>query len=361
MLQDALHRRAIRRIVIIKPTALGDVVQSLPLLPALKQRFPEATIAWVIQAGLTDVLAGHPDLAECIPYHRQGNWRDWQRLLTTLWSRKFDLAIDMQGLLRTGVMTLATRAPIRLGLETAREGSRWALTHVVPESSRQVPAWERYLRVLDAVQADRTQARTTLSISQSDLDWTALQLAELPRPLIAVHPGARWETKRWPVEKFAELLHRAATEWQAGVVILGSQAECADADQLAQILQRNTDAPVIRNLTGQTTLKQLAAILQRVDAVISNDSGPMHLAAGLGTPTLGIFTCTDASRSGPGGVMHELVSTRVACAASYCKTCPHTGAAHLACFRELDVDRVWQALRKLLHKNSVIDRNSAAA
>lgn len=344
---------AVLRIAIIKPTALGDVVQTMPLLPALRRRFPDAKISWVIHAGLADLLAGHPDLDEIIPYHRHGSWREWRTLLGTLWSRKFDLVLDLQGLLRTGLMTLATRAPRRIGLETAREGSRWTLTHVVPNTDRAVPAWERYLRVLDALDADRTLARTTLAVSQHDEHWAEQQLAHLPRPLIAVHPGARWETKRWPVEKFAELLTRTISEWQAGVVILGSPAERGDADKLEEQL---ASPNAVLNLCGKTTLKQLPAMLQRADAVVSNDSGPMHLAAGLGTPTLGIFTCTDAVRSGPAGLKHETVSTRVACAGSYCKTCPHTGEKHLACFRELDVARVWQALSRLLEKNGVKSR-----
>lgn len=344
---------AVRRIAIIKPTALGDVVQTLPLLPALLRRFPDAKISWVIHAGLADLLAGHPDLDEIIPYHRNGYWREWRTLLGALWLRKFDLVLDLQGLLRTGLMTLATRAPRRVGLETAREGSRWALTHVVPNTDRAVPAWERYLRVLDALDADRSLARTALAVSQHDEHWAEKLIALLPRPLIAVHPGARWETKRWPVDKFGELLTRAIAEWQAGVVILGSSAECDDADKLEQQL----NAPnAVLNLCGQTTLKQLAAMLQRADAAVSNDSGPMHLAAGLGTPTLGIFTCTDAVRSGPAGLKHETVSTHVACAGSYCKTCPHAGEQRLACFRELDVARVWQALNRLLEKNGVKSR-----
>ncbi len=373
MLLDDLQRRDPRKILILKPTALGDVVQTLPLLPALKHRFPAAEIAWVIHAGLTDLLTGHPDLAEIIPYYRHGSWREGAKLLSTLRSRRFDLVIDLQGLLRTGLMTLATGAPIRLGLETAREGSHWTTTHTIAHTGRDVAAWERYLRVLDAVGAERQFARTVFSLSEADHAFAAKQLQFLPKPLIAVHPGARWETKRWPVEKFAELLRRATDQWDAGVVILGSPAEKPDAAKLFDLLTKPEESPAspgnaatqiqpargsrafsttrVLNLTGQTTLKQLAALLQRADAVVSNDSGPMHLAAGLGTPTLGIFTCTDAVRSGPAGPQHETVSTRVACAASYCKQCPQQGAAHLACFQELDVDRVWSALQRLMRKS----------
>lgn len=351
-LRAVLERRPPQRILIIKPSALGDVVQSLPLLPAISRRFPQAQITWLIQRGLEDLVVGHPALDDVISFHRNGDWRTWSRLLGELWSRRFDLVIDLQGLLRTGVMTAATRAPICLGLETAREGSRYTLTHVLPETGRSVPAWERYLRVLDALGAERSVANTQVVTLSEDEQLATRLLANLPRPIIAVHPGARWVTKRWPAEKFAAILSRAAVEWNAGIVLLGSSAEREDAAALEQRMQSG----YVRNLAGQTTLKQLAALLQRVDAVVSNDSGPMHLAAGLGTPTLGIFTCTDAIRSGPAGSQHETVSTQVACAAGYHKQCPHRGDAHLACFRELEAVRVWGALERLMVKNDLIRR-----
>jgi ADP-heptose:LPS heptosyltransferase len=94
---------------------------------------------------------------------------------------------------------------------------------------------------------------------------------------------------------------------------------------------------------------------------VSNDSGPMHLAAGLGTPTLGLFTCTSAARSGPPGIIHELVSTTVPCAASYCKRCPHQGTKYLECLRELDVERAWFALQRLVCKNEIPTSSRHAA
>lgn len=357
----SLNQLSPQRILIVKPSALGDVVQSLPLLPALKARFPQAEMTWVIQQGLEELIAGHPDVHDLILFRRKGTWNDWRRLLQELWSRRFDLVIDLQGLLRTGVMTAATRARVRLGLETAREGSDWTLTHILSQTGREVPAGERYLRVLDALGADRFRAQLQIAWSDQDAQWTAQQLEELPRPVIAVHPGARWVTKRWPVENFSDVLLKAVHTWNSGIVILGSPAEREDAEKLTALLANQRVSKSVRNLTGQTTLKQLASLLQRVDAVISNDSGPMHLAAGLGTPTLGLFTCTDAKRSGPTGTRHETVSTTISCGGSYRKNCPHSGAIHLACFRELETARVWSALIRLLEKNGVVKSSTAAA
>lgn len=354
-----LASKSPERICVIKPSALGDVVQSLPLLPVLKARFPGAGISWVINRELADLVTGHPCVSEVLPFDRRGGWREWSKLLSTLRSRRFDIVFDLQGLLRTGVMTLATRAPIRIGLQTAREGSSLTTNCVIPDTSKAVPAHARLWRVAEVLGMGDAPKQPQVIVSNADRDWATQLLTALPRPVIAVHPGARWETKRWPVENFADLISRNNRVTGGSTIILGSKAERLDAERLEQQLRDGfgsshaAPAPVVVNLAGATTLKQLAALLGRVDFAVSNDSGPMHLAAGLGTPTLGLFTCTSAARSGPAGPQHELVSTTVSCAASYCKRCPHQGAAHLACLTELNVDRVEHALQRLVAKNGL--------
>ena len=347
-------QRCPQRICLIKPSALGDVVQTIPLLPVLKQAFPEARISWVVNRELRDLVDGHPALAESIPFDRRGGWSAWAGLLSTLHRRRFDLVIDLQGLLRTGVMTAATRAPVRIGLQTAREGSRYSLNCIVPGTPREMAAHERYWRLAEQLGLGASPRETFIATSAADEDWAVRQTSQLPRPVFAVHPGARWETKRWPVAKFAEVMSQASQAWSGSCLILGSKAEKVDADRLELDLAERSGSGAqsrVVNLAGQSTLKQLSALLRRVDFAISNDSGPMHLAAGLGVPTLGLFTCTSALRSGPPGDQHEMVSTTVSCAAGYHKTCPHRGESHLACHRELDVERVWLALRRLVQKN----------
>jgi heptosyltransferase I len=358
-----LTRLVPRRICLIKPSALGDIVQTLPLLPVLKSRFPDAQISWVINREFQDLIAGHPDLTEIIPFDRRGGWRDWMRLLGDLHSRRFDLVFDLQGLMRSAVMTTATCATFRVGLQTAREGASLVTNWTIPNTGRDVPAHARSWRIAEILGLGDAPKVTKIVTSSEDQQWAKAILDQLPRPVIAVQPGAQWETKRWPIEKFAELLERATLQWRGSAVILGSRSERPEAERLQQMLEERLsrrDVPpstiggsVVANLAGQTTLKQLAALLSAVDFAVSNDSGPMHLAAGLGTPTLGLFTCTSAIQSGPPGNQHELVSTSVACAASYRKTCPHRGPAHLACLQELDVERVWQALLRLVARNTI--------
>ena len=333
-----------RRICLIKPSALGDVVQTLTLLPVLRERFPRATVSWVVSAGLAPILEGHPQLDEVIRFERRGAFRSSWRLLRGLRERRFDLVFDLQGLLRTGLMAWATGAAVRVGLESAREGAGLACHVTVPDTGRLVPAHVRYWRVAEALGLGDRRREMHIAVAEQDRAWAAERLKGLPGPYLAVHPGARWVTKRWPVEKFAAVAAKAVRRFGVSVVILGSPDEAPLAGQMESLLRQFVPADSVRNITGQTSLKQLAAVLQGAAVLLSNDSGPMHLAAGLGTPVVGVFTCTSPERSGPPGAQHALVATEVRCAASYRKRCPYRGRRHLACLEELATERVWEAL-----------------
>lgn len=339
------------RICVIKPSALGDVIQSLPLLPILRKRFPAARISWVISRALAPLLEGHPDLDELIIFERRGTWKDWRRLLTQLRTSEFDLVFDLQGLFRTGIMMLATRAPLRIGLETAREGAQWGWHFAVPDTGLDVAPHVRYRRVADALGLSELRLETRLPIPHADADWAQRELARLKGPALAIHPGARWPTKRWPPERFAAVACKAIRRFGLAPVVLGTADEAALALQVEQTIRRFMPTVAVANLAGRTTLKQLGAVLDQSRVLLTNDSGPMQLAAGLGTPVVGVFTCTSPAISGPPGEQHELVATGVSCAASYRKRCPYRGRKHLACMEELDVERVWSAFGRLMQKN----------
>ncbi|MCA9041942.1 MAG: lipopolysaccharide heptosyltransferase II [Planctomycetaceae bacterium] len=338
-----------RHICIIKPSALGDVVQTLPLLPMLKERFPKARISWVINSNFANLLEDHPALDEIIPYDRRGGWKAWPPLLRQLRSQKFDLVFDLQGLFRTAVMSWATRAPVRIGLETARELSHLTCHQIIPDTSRQMPAYNRIWRVAEALGMGSIKRQTIIPINAEDQRYVTEKLGRVSGPFLAIQPGAQWSTKRWPVEKFAQVALQAIRAHDLSVVLIGTQAERPLTHQLEQlILDQNRDVNIL-NLAGETTLKQLAAVLQRAKLLLTNDSGPMHLAAGLNVPLVGVFTSTSAARSGPPSVPTvQLVTTDDACQACYKKKCPRAGDAHLACQTGLGTGKVWAAVEQLM-------------
>lgn len=356
---ESLRSLTPQRICVIKPSALGDVVQTLPLLPVLKDCYPDAEISWVINKGFANLLEGHPLLAELLIFDRRGTWASWGRLLRQLHARKFDLVFDLQGLLRTGVMTTATRAPIRVGLDTAREGSHRTVNCTIPDSSRNIPAHARNWRLAEVLGYAGWNREIQIPVSETDRSLVHVKLQSLKSPLLAISPGAQWITKRWPIEKYAEVAKRAVEQFGFGICLVGGPNERELCHPLEAQLRECVPGINLVNLAGETSLKQLAAVLERSDLLLTNDSGPMHLAAGLGTPVTGIFLCTDAIRSGPPPGIHELVSTSVDCRASYKKLCPCTGNAHMACMQELDVERVWAGLQNCVKKNDLITRKAA--
>lgn len=334
-----------RRICLVKPSALGDVVQTLPTLAGLRARWPDAHIAWVVNRPLSPLLESIDELDAVIPFDRHlptaKRPGSYFRLWRELRANRFDLVLDLQGLMRSGLMTWATAAPTRVGMKNAREGATAAYTHAI-DVPRDMPAVQRYWKLATALGCQGDPP--SLSPQPSDEDWADAQrhLSALPRPWIAIHPGAQWETKRWGVERFAAVAHRASEQYGASTIILGGPDETELCDEFEQRLQelaaKNGSIPRI-NLAGRTSLTKLAAMSAKADLFLSGDTGPMHLAAAMGTPTVAVFTCTSPLRAGPHGQGHRIVATCVSCAASYLKTCPT-----MHCRDELTPDRVWAAL-----------------
>ena len=344
-----LDRLDPRRVCLIKPSSLGDVVHALPTLAALRARWPEARLSWVVNRGLRGLLDGHADLDEVIPFDRArarftpDGLGASARFLADLRRRRFDLAIDLQGLLRSGIMAAATGAPTRVGLADAREGASRFSTHKVAVPARG-HAVDRLLAVASAFGADVSRPKFAVACSESDRHWAASSLAGVGAPRLVVNLGARWLTKRWPPEHFAEVARRAATLLGAGIIAVGAPE---DRPLVAAFAARLGPTPIL-DLCGRTTLPQLAALAAASDLFLSNDTGPLHLAAAAGARTVGVYTCTSPNLTGPYGVRSIAVASAIWCAASCVRTC-----ARLECMAELTPDRVWAAVSRGLDRAPV--------
>jgi lipopolysaccharide heptosyltransferase I len=351
-----LDRRDARRIALIKPSALGDIVHSLPVLSALRRRFPAAAITWVINKSYEPLIAGHPDLTDTLAFDRGSFKRGIGKAIAyslgfaaELRRRRFDLVIDLQGLLRTGLMCLATGARVRVGFANAREGSRFAYTHRirVPDADR-IHAVDRYWRIAEALGAGDGPKQFHVPLKDAALAWANTEITGLPRPLLAVAVGARWLTKRWPPGHFAELLRRAQADFGGTCLFVGTGDDTALTVEVMQSLRGS-----VRDFTGKTTLPQLAALLSLADVMIANDTGPLHLAAALGRPCIAPYTCTRVALHGPYGSMTGGVETSVACRGSYLKTCNN-----MICMPDLTPDRLWVRLAGVLDSWSRISHSA---
>ncbi len=352
---DGLADMEPERVCIIKPSSMGDVIHAMPILSALRRRWPSVHLSWVVNRACAELLEDHPDLDRLLVYDRGRKGLDstgiggTMGLLSRLGRGRFDLAIDLQGLLRSALMVAATRAKVRVGLADAREGARWFYTHHVEAPRLGLHAVDRALRVAERFGADGSEPRFNLPISERARRWAAEAVAGLPRPRIILNIGAQWATKRWPPEHFAAVGRLAVERLGAGLIAVGAASDRPLVDALARHL-----APIpLLDLCGGTRLQELAALCRESDLVISNDTGPLHLAAAAGARVIGIYTCTSPELTGPYGPRAAAVRTGVWCAASFRKTC-----GRLDCMSELQPAQVWPVLVRQLDSGAALRREA---
>jgi lipopolysaccharide heptosyltransferase II len=354
-----LDRITAHRIAIIKPSALGDIIHALPVLTALRVRFPAAEIAWIVNEEYEPLIRNHPDLTEAMPFSRavfkRAPWHSaWYSLKYALMlqKRQFDLVIDLQGLFRTGVMTLASGAARRVGFEYAREGSRYYYTdRVRAPNPWRMHAVDRNWKVAEAFGVGDLPKRFHLPVDPGELQAVRAELAALPRPWLAVAVGAKWSTKRWLPEHFAQLLRRSQSHFGGSCVFIGTREDSSAAHAVMQSLPGPT-----LDRTGRTPLPRLIALLSSCDAMVANDTGPLHMAAALGRPCVAPYTCTRVALHGPYTSMHGGVETSVPCGGSYRKTCPA-----MVCMNDLTPDRLWPHLAEILNAWPHQQRSSHSA
>ncbi|MCA9177782.1 MAG: lipopolysaccharide heptosyltransferase II [Planctomycetales bacterium] len=345
-LVDNLDHVEAKRICVIKPSALGDVIQATVVLDALRSRFPDASISWVIKDSLAPLLSHHSQIDEVIPFRTQQGWRMVIPLFRQLRRAKFDLTLDLQGLFRTAVMTFATGAPHRVGLQTAREGASLTYNCLVNNTGWDQSAVGRLWQVAAAL-GDHSRKPPEFPAAGLDLTWARQQLASLSGPLLAISPGTRWTSKQWPAERFAEIARDTVARFGGSVVILGADNEC----ELSEVIERavrQTGGNAL-NLTGATGIPQLGAVLAMSHCLLSNDSGAMHLAAAVGTPFVSVFTSTSPQISGPIGAEGRMIAASTSCAGCYQRRCPLV-SSQPPCFGQVDSRLVTAAVGEYLQR-----------
>jgi heptosyltransferase-1 len=335
------------KILILKPSSLGDVVHALPVLRSLKHHLPASEIFWWLESGLAPLLEGDPDLAGILRFERRGwarplGWPAMFASIRDIRRRQFDWVIDLQGLARSAAVAWLANAGLCVGLdnpgEGGREGARGFYDVTPPRCAPGTHAVERYLAVLpllgipvlDNLQWLRPQPRVAARVQEQwSLNGTRW---------VALLPGARWATKRWPVEHFVELVKRLLPALSdTRVAILGSSADTALAKRIAQV-----DSQRVLDLTGQTSLPEMIEWVRLCRLVITNDTGPMHVAAALGRPVVALFGPTDPASTGPHRQRsHVLQNTGLPCVPCFSGTCSHFKP--LECLRSITPATVCEA------------------
>ncbi len=349
-----LKSRDLKKILLIKLSALGDVVHTIPVLNKLRRRYPNARIDWLVTPAIAELLAHNPAINNVIEFVRDEWSAPWRptpwvnaaRLIAQLRAAEYDLVIDLQGQLRSAVFAFTSGAPVRIGFDKPRPDAFTSLPRIIPEEARK-HAWkgaregswlaytdcialptldvhpvERYLGVGPMLGLDDGPADFSFPIPREAtvrieglLDYYEIAKARLA----VIAPGTVWETKQWRADGFGEVA-RHLLKQKLAVVLVGSESERGLCEEIAKL------APGVVNLAGETSLSELAALMSRAALCVTNDSGPMHLAVALGRPVVGVFGPTDPVWAGPYRQPDAVVRAAVPCSPCYLRRlreCPN--------------------------------------
>lgn len=310
--------RAPARLLIVLLGAIGDVVRGLPVAMRLRAAWPKTVIAWAVEPPAEPLVRHHPAVDRVIRFQRQGGVRAFVRFLGEIRSFGADVTLDLQRHLKSGVVSAVSGAPLRIGFhrKNSREGNWLFQTRIIPPVERFTPKVLQFQRFADVLGAPVTPIRFGL---RSGPEARAAIDARVPGPPVrtaAVLTGSTWPSRFWPARHVASLC-RGLRERGLLPVLVGGAAERSFAAEVAE-----ADPGEVVDLVGRTSLEEVVALLERATVAVGPDSGPMHIAAAVGTPVVSLWGATSPARSAPLGYEHLVVRASLPCVPCYRKQCP---------------------------------------
>jgi lipopolysaccharide heptosyltransferase II len=328
-------------ILLIKPSSLGDIVHAMPTCAAIRRTYPKARLTWLVKRQWASLVERIDGVDRVWPV--KSTLKGWLSQVPALRTEGFDLVVDLQGLFRSAAIGWLGGSPLLVGFENGREGSPWFYSRRVPVPQSEMHAVDRYLlaaMAVGAAESDTPEFRFRIPPTDYDeVDRLLIRSGVTPgTSWVAMNVSARWPTKRWPAASFAEVGDRLRQEGYGAVVMIGGPNERVEVAAVSGMMK----TPAI-DLAGATTVGLLPALLSKASLLITNDSGPMHVAAAVGTPVVALFGPTSAVRTGPYGVGHGVLTGKVPCSPCFSRTCHNT--LPLECLRLVSPQQVLSAVR----------------
>jgi len=327
------------KVLILKPSSLGDIVHALPVLRIIKLHFPNAEVHWWIENSLAPILEDDPDLERIHIFHRH-KWRlpaDFYAQVSAIWElrkEKFDWVIDLQGLARSAWFGWMIGGRLMIGLDSGREGARAFYDILIRRSSPEAHAVDWCLDAVRVMDLDTSRDYVWLpekltaceSLLDSSCKW------------IVFCPGARWPSKCWPKDYFVRLAGKLRfMEGKLKIAILGT----AEDSDLGKVI--SAAAPdICLDLVGKTTLVEMVECLRRARVVVANDSGPLHLAVALNRPLVGLYGPTHSGRTGPYCRSSDIIQAEIPCAPCCLPHCENK--IEMECMKAISPDLVISAI-----------------
>jgi heptosyltransferase-2 len=353
-----------KKILIRATNWIGDAVMTIPVVQAIRRAYPEAHISLLAKPWVSEIFHENPDIDETILHEEShasiiGKFR----LASKLRKKKFDTAILLQNAFDAALITRLAGIPERIGYNLDSRG--FLLTHAIPVNE-EVQAKHQVYYYLDLLKSIGLQAgnpRPYIYLGDDEKQWARDFLRShftgKNSALIGINPGATYgSAKRWPAERFATVISGIVKELNGRVIIFGSEKETDIAEEIVNnvVTQGHQFSSQVLNLSGKTSLRELAALIAECDVFVTNDSGPMHMAAALCIPVVAIFGSTDWKATGPFGEGHKVITKNVPCSPCMKRECPEE---HLKCMTEIGADEVFGAVKEIFpaHKAVFLDKD----
>lgn len=342
-----MDKSRIKKILIRVTNWIGDAVLTTPAIATISQTFPEAQITVLAKPAVAELFLENPFIHEIMIYQDHRRHRGIfgkLRLILDLREKHFDLAILLQNAFEAALLAFMAGIPQRLGY--ARDRRAWLLTHPVPlgKEAREKHQLTYYLDLLEPLGVTVSDRKLVLVVTSDEerAAWDRLKQDHMQRSdlIMGINPGSTYGTaKRWVPERFAELADRLMTEQGAKVLIFGGREEAGLAKE---IYDRMKQKPIL--FTGQTSIRELMALIKQCRLFITNDTGPMHIANALGVPVVAIFGSTNPKTTSPAQPGYRLVRKGVSCSPCLLRTCP----IDHRCMDWITVDEVYWAAKQEL-------------
>ena len=381
-------------ILFVRLSYIGDILHATPAARWIKEQYPDAKLHWIVTPSMVELLEGNPYVDKIIPWERDEYeahskklhiptmWRMWWELKAKLEPYKFDVAVDVQGRLITGLVLLASGAPIRLGLGGTKE-LNWLFTNykTKPSTDHVIKRYVEVAQLLKEAVTKQANIETPLKPVDNGLDpetlhtvsakkmyhmdyyvpsklhtwaeeqWktidnhTSLNRGEVEKPLrVGLVLGTSWATKEWPQEKWYSLIK--SLQYRANFVCLGGPKEATQYKPLMDSLAAEGIDQVMLNMLGKTTLQEVGALIESCDVVVTADTGSLHIALALNKPVVALFGPTDPKLWGPlTGTFKVLVNDELDCLGCRKRRCPKPDQY---CMSGIEPVRVKKAIFELI-------------
>jgi heptosyltransferase I len=330
-----------KRILVVLHGSIGDVTRAIPLVNLVKRGFPHAWLAWAIEPAALPLIERHPAVDEILVFERHRWWRHLGPFLRRVRAQNFDLVLDLQRHLKSGLISRWSAAPERVGFHRrdAKEFNWLFNNRTIPALDNGGSKLDHYLKFAEFLGIEPNPVEWKFNLAPEEIAAVEKRVREVGGPFAAYCVGGRWESKRWFPDEAAKSASETRRRHGLEIVLLGGSEDVPFAGEMAR-----RGAARFFDWTGRTSLREAVGILSRAAFAVGPDSGLMHLSAAVGTPVVSLWGPTDRLRTGPFGYQELAVQGQAACAPCYLKRCPIGRVCMRSIGSEAVLDKIEMAL-----------------